>query len=295
MTRRSQVVLGLAAVALLAGIRVVPLRSSVDTPSRFSSGIVLPSPPEDLSAILESLAAHPASGEDTFTGGIVPHHLLASDLIADFFAHVDVAQVQRVILIAPNHDEIGLPILTSAASWDTPLGVVPGDTDGVSQLVRATRAVRADDVVQHEHGITNILPYIAARLPGARVVPVILKRSVSLGDIHALSDVLATLTDTHTLVIVSVDFSHGLTAHRARDIDARTQPALIALDEAYFASLGTNFSETADTPLGLVTLFRVLHASGRTNARILTNTDGAVLTGAGADAIVTSYFEVGFR
>src|SRR5258706_2937352 len=58
-------------------------------------------------------------------GGIIPHHLVASDNIANFFKTIQPLSPSTLVLIGPNHYEKGnFDVLTSLSSWDTPNGIV---------------------------------------------------------------------------------------------------------------------------------------------------------------------------
>src|SRR5260221_5015310 len=75
--------------------------------------------------------AHPFT-TNQLRGGIIPHHLVASDNIAIFFATMKQFSYKTIILIGPNHYEKGnFDVLTSKIGWDSPYGIVEPDTEVV--------------------------------------------------------------------------------------------------------------------------------------------------------------------
>ena len=70
------------------------------------------------------------------SGGIIPHHFLASELIADFFNQLSGQHPQTIILVGPNHYERGeFKVLTSLKGWDTPYGLLEPNKEFLEYLV----------------------------------------------------------------------------------------------------------------------------------------------------------------
>jgi len=58
--------------------------------------------------------------------GIIPHHLLAADLLAEFFYNLQVKNYETIILIGHNHFNSGnSDIITSNYNWQTPTVLRP--------------------------------------------------------------------------------------------------------------------------------------------------------------------------
>ncbi len=100
--------------------------------------------------------------------GIVSHHLLIRDLIAEFFLRLSTeSHPKTVVLLAPNHTTRGSSqIAISELPWKTPFGVLQTD----SELGRAFRGVARveEDAFYNEHSIGAILPFLRYVFPGAR-------------------------------------------------------------------------------------------------------------------------------
>ena len=74
--------------------------------------------------------------DNLIRGGIVPHHLYAADIIADFFKRLSFQNPQTIILIGPNHYEKGnFKALSSLDNWETPFGIVETDRQLTKQLL----------------------------------------------------------------------------------------------------------------------------------------------------------------
>lgn len=144
-------------------------------------------------------------------GGIVSHHLLAKEEIAKFFAEFRSQTVETVVLIAPNHFSIGdAPVITSEVGFTTPYGDVAVDRDVVQKLAHKKVVAVDEKPFAYEHSIGALTPYIAYNFPGAKIVPLLLRRNTSREQLDDLLTVMQPLLPDHTIVIASVDFSHHL-------------------------------------------------------------------------------------
>src|SRR3990170_2894393 len=76
-----------------------------------------------------------AKSDKEIKGGIVPHHLLATEMISEFYYYLKNQDIRTVIIIGPNHKETGdFPVLSSLLDWDTPSGRVLADEGIVNDL-----------------------------------------------------------------------------------------------------------------------------------------------------------------
>ncbi len=89
-------------------------------------------------------------------GGVVPHHLPAGFIVADFFRRLSKNQKlpETVIILGPNHQEKGdFPVLTTGAGWQTARGVVRADQEIINQLLEANLARERQAILEEEHSI----------------------------------------------------------------------------------------------------------------------------------------------
>ena len=109
-------------------------------------------------------------------GGIVPHHFLASDLIAKFFKKIESQNdIETIILIGPNHFNVGFyGILASKAHWNTPFGDIGPDLEVIGILAEGGLVQIDEKPFQSEHSISTITPFIKKTFPDAKIVPIII-------------------------------------------------------------------------------------------------------------------------
>ncbi len=165
------------------------------------------------------------------TGITVPHHLVATDLIARGFRCASGGSYERIILLSPDHFRRSrLPFATTRGTFETVFGDVAGDESAVNSLLAACPKVAESALFSKEHGFHAVLPFVARFFPKAKIVPVALRVDSKREDWFALVDALAPLIDSKTLVIQSTDFSHYLDHGKARRRDQQTMNALALND-----------------------------------------------------------------
>ncbi len=164
---------------------------------------------------------------------ITPHHLAAKEFMHKIFHDVSDAvggdSIDRVILISPNHFNIGKSwVIGSEKSWETPFGMLYADAGMSSHLKDGV--FFGQDIFEREHGIRNILPFVKEYFPQAAVVPLALRDGFSDEGVDALAQRLAQLSSPHTILIVSADFSHYLDWNFSRFHDAKAKEILSRMD-----------------------------------------------------------------
>lgn len=186
------------------------------------------------------------------TIAVVPHHLVASDLIYQTLAriarYVDThhAPVRRIVLLAPNHFERGSGnVLTSRASWKTRDGVVQPDNTLIGQLIAAGFAQDDFHTLELEHGIFNVIPFIETLFPDARVTPLSIRGELSVADRVRLAAFLHQQLGPQDLMIISADFTHYVSESIMKLHDVRSLSALIALNPSAANSMDV------DTPASI--------------------------------------------
>lgn len=141
---------------------------------------------------LASVPANPAPGR--IAGGVVPHHLLADEMIAGFFEILSHSSPDVVVVIAPNHKRTGAKgIHTSLLSWGTAFGTLEADRPLAEALIRDFNASQDTLLMEEEHSISSLVPYIKYYLPNTRIVPVLLHGNYSAEDSAELGEWLAGL------------------------------------------------------------------------------------------------------
>ncbi|MCK5084804.1 MAG: AmmeMemoRadiSam system protein B [Candidatus Pacebacteria bacterium] len=157
-------------------------------------------------------------------GGIVPHHFLASDLIAKFFKKIESqSDMETVVLVGPNHFNVGFyGVLTSEAYWSTPFGDIEPDLGVIGALTEGGFVQIDEKPFQSEHSISTITPFIKKTFPDAKIVPIIIKNTVSYDVLEEIAKKIEEHDSDKVLMIASVDFSHFLPFEDSQIEDSRS-------------------------------------------------------------------------
>lgn len=177
-------------------------------------------------------AAQDFSYSEKVRVGILPHHLIVKGKIATFFEGLKKQDIKTVVLVGPNHFEQGAnKISISAAQWQTPYGDILPDTDLAENLAKQKGAQIDEEPFAGEHAISGLVPFIKKSLPEAKLVSVILKSATTADEAKKLADNIKNNSDSNTLVLASVDFSHYVPAQVADFHDDKSRAVIENLDE----------------------------------------------------------------
>jgi poly-gamma-glutamate synthesis protein (capsule biosynthesis protein) len=190
-------------------------------------------------------------------GGIVPHHLFVADIIQDFFSTLSTHSFDNIVVIGPNHEELGSEVITQNPVFD-------------------------------DQAITSLKPYIDNAFPGSKLTTYLLKHSISLSECASLAQKINKL-DGNTIVVASIDFSHYLPSAQALLSD---QIMLSKIESRDYPSILTMDSDYLDSPGSLVTLLQYLDLQGKTTMNILSHDNSGLR--ANPYAMTTSYYSMIF-
>lgn len=227
----------------------------------------------------------------TVLGGTVPHHLLAGRLIKDFMEALAEQEPELIILVGPNHYNLGGKIITGLYDWQTPDGLVRTEEQVVKVLLEEKIAVRDEKVLAKEHSIGNLIPFIKHFSPDTRVVPLILHHDVSLAEVEKMLDLLEPFLDGKKgILLASVDFSHYLNRTQAQEKDRFTLEVMRNFDYSTLFHLG---NDHLDSPASLATVFRYAERKGLREFQVLENTNSGIILKNDLQE-TTSYFTLAF-
>lgn len=224
-------------------------------------------------------------------GGIIPHHLLSSHLIADLFARLVPQKPQTVILIGPNHHETGdSRVITSDGGWQTKSGVVFPDSVIINQLVSRNLARIDYEVSENEHSVSGMMDFLHFYLPDTRVVPLVVSGKMDIEEVTTLAEFLKDYISEKTVIVAPVDFSHYLTEPAADKKDEQT----IKLMQAYdYPSLMRLSNDHFDSPPAIVILLMTMSYLGKPDFQVKGHTNsGDMLDSPYSET--TSHFEIIF-
>ncbi len=225
-------------------------------------------------------------------GGIVPHHLLACNLISSFFSSLSDSKPDYVVVIAPNHNGIGKKqIITGSRSWATPFGVLDGDTELSKSLLEDIDTEENYPVLENDHSISGLVPYIKYYIPHSRIIPVMLKGSLSLEDCKNLSQrIQRTMSGKNYVIIASIDFSHYLTLDKAEKMDEIT---LKAIQDRDFKNIRNMGNDNLDSPPSLITFLETMQQTGADKFNVTAHSNSDKIGGIRTES-TTSYFTILF-
>lgn len=296
--RKAVLIAGLVlGAALLGGVRLPasPPAGKSEAPSAAPA----PAPSEiDVSIdcneqyFSSALRNHPRGmpGEGKgLAGGIISHHDLASDLIAEFFAELSArSSIKTFVLVGPNHANAGAPALSGRIRWQTPLGEVNTDYGYLDKLEASGFLACDERAIRGDHAIRTLLPFIRHYFPAAKVVPILFTSEMTMKKDTLLADQLALLAGEDTFVLASLDFSHYLGADEAAEKDALTLASIRNRDYAAIAEFDNDY---VDSPWALIAFLRALEKSGAGEMEILRHANSADFPGADRQN-TTSYFSI---
>lgn len=158
--------------------------------------------------------------------GIVNHHALAADLIANFFVRLRVSRpdIKRFVIIAPDHFAGGRgDVSTHRRPYQTDAGLVRIDEDAVrTALLHPLVTEERGILFEREHGVGALVPFVSRAYPDAAVVPLVFSGKMSKDHISALAEVIEELWDEKTFILISADMSHYLSEEEAFAHDVQT-------------------------------------------------------------------------
>ena len=236
-----------------------------------------------------------AGSSGRIAGGITPHHLLAAKMIAGFFRELSDDPPKTIVVIGPNHKRIGFGGLqTSSSDWATPFGRLEADGEIVKTLVDKLNASENDSVMQEDHAISALVPYIRYYMPDVRIVPILLHGNYSSADSLKLGKLLGKISAENPgsiAVIASVDFSHYLDAVTAYKMDDITLKAIRNND---ITAISRMSNDNMDSPPSIITLLGAMGTAGAAEPETAGHSNSSDITGSGYNN-TTSYFTMFFR
>lgn len=215
---------------------------------------------------------------------VLPHHLLASPLIAQGVSLLASAPPKAIVILSPNHANVGQCDITSSQnSWDTPFGQVEVDHALLTSFLETKTVCLDDEALAVEHGIAGLLPFIKYYLPNTKIIPLALKKDPDPILFDNFVQHLISVTGEVTF-LSSVDFSHGLSQKEARQRDSVTEKLISSLDYSGILKLSSEF---IDSPASLVSVLKILETS-QSQPQFLAHTDSAAFNNSPQN--VTSYY-----
>ena len=173
---------------------------------------------------------------NTVCSGVTPHHLLARDVIDNFFKYAsEHSNPDTIIILSPDHFEkyvlFGYKFITAKSKK---LYGIRIDTNLSSKLSVNNPIAFSDAAIAMDHGVMNLVPFVKKYFPKSEIVPFLIPPMINYSTLNEFTESLNNLTSKRTLVIASVDFSHYLPETVADLHDVMSIRTLINFDSANF-------------------------------------------------------------
>jgi AmmeMemoRadiSam system protein B len=247
-------------------------------------------------SLIESSAKPTASGP--LHALIAPHagYMYSGSVAASGFRLLRHDCFDRVILLGPSHYvAFQGGVLPSSASYRTPLGEVPLETDSIARLAETTELRIEDQPFLPEHSLEAEIPFLQRLLaPGWRLIPILIGGGSSVESNRCVAEALQPLWRSGTLVVVSSDFTHygpsfryvpfeDRVPERVEELDMRAVDLIVAGDCEGFADYVARTGVTICGQAAIQILLRMLTrepdasiAAYDTSGRITGNWDHSV-------------------
>ena len=177
--------------------------------------------------------------------GVVPHHLLAKEIIEDFFTYIskDKPHPDTIVLLSPDHfNSASLEGETSfiTVSWESgssEIKGIPVDTSLLQKLAPENNLISSNSAVTLEFGITNLLPFLKSCFTQVKVVPILVPANITRNEVTHLVESIDRLSSPNTMMMASVDFSHYLPPEAASFHDQKSIRVLKNFEEENFENI----------------------------------------------------------
>ncbi len=184
----------------------------------------------------------PALPERPVAGGVVPHHLLAAEIIEKFFGTLaSEIQPETIVILSPDHFNAANALGYSRLIAPSPaIGEIDGlalDSELLENLYDADILVPGESFIALEHGITALLPFVKKYFPESRAVPLVVPFALPKETAETLVETIETRGAKNSIIIASVDFSHYLPESAAYLHDVKSISTLVNFRKEEFEKL----------------------------------------------------------
>jgi len=216
---------------------------------------------------------------DNIKVGIVPHHDLASEMLADFFYQLsENKKVDTLIVIGPNHSDIGLsPAISSKVVWNTDFGEIQQNNTVLDQLIKDGFILYDFENFEKEHSIKTLAPFIKYYFPDTKIVPILLNTKHDQAMSAQLSQELAKyLEDENTVLISTIDFSHYLPTEKSNSNDLITLEAIENRDYNFLSAFNNDYF---DSPAAMLVTLQTADLLDSGNVQVIRHANSADFLG----------------
>jgi len=194
---------------------------------------------------LEILASDSGNKQD-IVSGVVPHHLLAKDIIEDFFSYISSqGKPKTIVILSPDHfhggtlndDNAFITLDWKSGSGKKEFENIKIDSLLGKKLADENKIALNSSAIIYDHGITNLMPYVRKYFPESKFLPILIPIDITKEQIERLVKTINKETPVQSIIIASVDFSHYLPPQAAGFHDKKSIRVLLNFEEDNFDNI----------------------------------------------------------
>lgn len=186
------------------------MKEITDVRQPLVEGLFYPGNREDLKKEVHRLLGESRTQPGDYNTLVLPHGGwdYTGPFLADGFKAVSEKSFTRVVIIGSVHREFtDRVILPEARSFLISGKEIKTDREAIKALKKEVKKLQISNTPHmEEHSLESVLPFISVLWPEARIVPILLGKTI-ISLVRTLKNGVEMLRDENTLVIVSTNFS----------------------------------------------------------------------------------------
>ncbi|MFA5392269.1 MAG: AmmeMemoRadiSam system protein B [Candidatus Paceibacterota bacterium] len=175
---------------------------------------------------------------------IVPHagYIYSGQVAAYGFKILEDKLYKKIILLGPSH-HFSFQGLTfcSAGYWETPLGRIEcSGKENLKELKKPKESIESSEIHEPEHCLEVQLPFLQLVLSDFKIISCLTGEV----DIKKAAQIIESILDDETLLLVSSDLSHYYQYEEAKKLDKVTIDAILDNDSQRLEKFGEACGKT---------------------------------------------------
>ena len=180
-------------------------------------------------------------------------------------------------------------ICSTSESWQTPYGVQEANKELIKSIGKKVRLYEDSEIIEDEHSVAGLIPYIKYYMPDVKLVPIVLKGNYEYSSSTKLGEILRELAmQENAIIVASVDFSHYLTLKKAEEMDGITIRAIKENNKELICTMG---NDNLDSPPSIITLLSAMEGVEEKKLVVLQHSNSEKILGQKLEK-TTSYFTI---
>lgn len=176
---------------------------------------------------------------------IVPHagYIYSGPVAAYDYKSIENQNYKKIILLGPSH-HFSFQGLASSSSgyWETPLGRIEClGKENLKELKKPKESIESSEIHEPEHCLEVQLPFLQLVLNDFKIIPCLTGEV----DIKKATQIIESILDDETLLLVSSDLSHYHSYEEAQKLDKVTIDAILDNDSQRLEKFGEACGKTS--------------------------------------------------